>query len=158
MLLPRVSGGKKELRDMQKGNILSKILAVAGTVLTGLPLLAPVLFSAIRFAQMGRFQLDYLMPAELFPVVLVGGGLLVWAALRAGLRRRLIAGSAGLAVAGLVFSQGLAVATGLGSGAIEAVGLWWGLVVALLAVYILATVGMAVGGVLLSRDLFRRVV
>ncbi len=140
---------------MQKGNILSKILAIAGTVLTGLPLLAPVLFSAIRFAQMGRFQLDYLMPAELFPVVLIGGGLLVWAALRAGLRRRLIAGSAGLAVAGLVISQGLAVVTGLASGAIEAVGLWWGLVVALLAVYILATVGMAVGGVLLSRDLFR---
>ncbi len=36
------------------------------------------------------FRFDYLMPAELFPATLVGGGLLIWAALRAHSRRRLI--------------------------------------------------------------------
>lgn len=141
---------------MKKGNRLTMFLAVSGTVLTWLPLLAPVVFTAIRFARIGTFQMDYLMPAELFPAVLVGGGLLLWASLRVCLRRRLIAGSAGLAIAALVLSQGLAVVTGLASGEIEAAGIWWGLVVALLAVYILAVVVMAVGGILLLRDLFSR--
>lgn len=138
---------------MEKRNRLTIFLAVGGTVLTWLPLLAPVVFTAIRFAQTGAFQMDFLMPAELFPAALVGGGLLLWAALRARLRRRLIAGSAGLAIAALVLSQGLTVVTGLASGETEAEGIWWGLVVALLAAYILAVASMAVGGVLLLRDL-----
>jgi hypothetical protein len=62
---------------------LTKILAAAGTVLAWLPLVTPILFSALRFARSGRFLFDYLMPAELFLAALLGAGLLVWAASRA---------------------------------------------------------------------------
>ncbi|MCX5971526.1 MAG: hypothetical protein NTV14_08525 [Coprothermobacterota bacterium] len=72
-------------------------------------------------------RLDYLMPAELFPAALVGGGLFILAALRARSRRVLIAW-VGVAVVFLVGSQVLAVATGLASGQTEPTGWLWTLV------------------------------
>jgi hypothetical protein len=140
---------------MGKRGVLTKILAIVGTVLVWLPVLAPFLFSVFHLVRTGRFLLDYLMPAELFPVVLVGGGLLLWAALRARLHRALIAGGLGAAVAFLVAGQALAVATGLASGEMEPAGFWWALVVATLALYIAGIVAVGVGAVLLVRDLFK---
>ena len=139
---------------MEKKNGLTKLLAIAGTALVWLPLLAPVFFSVIRLITGRRFLFDYLMPAELFPVALLGGGLLLWATLRARSRRGIIGGSLGLAVGMLVGGQALAVATGLASGAIEPEGWPWALVLASLGIYSLARVGMGVGGGLLARDLY----
>jgi hypothetical protein len=140
---------------MEKRGLLTKILAVVGTVLVWLPVLAPFLFSAFHFARTGRFLLDYLMPAELFLVVLAGGGMLLWAALRARSQRALIAGGLGAAVALLAAGQALAVATGLASGEMEPTGFWWALVVASLALYIAAVIAVGVGAVLMLRELFR---
>lgn len=140
---------------MEKKDVLTKILAIAGTVFVWLPILAPIFFSVIRVLSGGRFLFDYLMPAEFFPVALVGGILLLWAALRARAYRRLIGWCLGIAVLLLVTSQALAVVTGLASGETEAVGWPWALVVISLVVYILALVAMAIGGILLLRDLFK---
>ena len=68
-------------------NTLTKILAGTGTALVWFPLLAPVLLSVILLITEGVFRLDYLIPAELFPLAGGGGILLVWAALRARLRK-----------------------------------------------------------------------
>ena len=73
----------------EKRGIFTKILAVAGTVLVWIPLLAPVFFSVMFLIRTGMFRMDYLMPAELFLFALVGGVLLIWAALRARARWRL---------------------------------------------------------------------
>ncbi len=51
--------------------------------------------------------------------------------------------------------MGLAEVSGMASGAIEASGPWFVLVVAGLIAYCLAVVVLGVGGVLLLRDLFR---
>ncbi len=140
---------------MKKKDVLTKTLAVIGTVLAWLPILAPILFSVIALIAMHVFRFDYLMPAELFLVALVGGGLLLWAALRARSRQRLIGWSLAIAVGSLVASQSLAVVTGLASGEAEPAG--WRLIIVLtfLAGYSLALIIMAVGGVLLLRDLFK---
>ena len=140
---------------MQKHDGLSRALAIAGTIFVWLPLLAPVFFSAAALIGRGVFRFDYLMPAELFLAVLLGGGLLIWAALRTRSRRALI--GAGLAVAAgmLIGGQALAVATGLASGETEPAGWPWAMVVASLVIYSLAVVAVGVGGVLLLRDLFR---
>ena len=95
------------------------------------------------------------MPAELFPVALVGGGLLIWAALRARSRRRIIGWGLGVAVGSLVGGQALAVVTGLASGETEPTGWWWALVLTSIVVYALALVVIGVGGVMLLRDLFK---
>jgi len=140
---------------MAKKGSLTKILAVVGTVLVWIPVLAPILFAAASLIQAGVFRIDYLMPAEIFPIALAGGCLLLWAALRAQARRGLIGGSLAGAVILPVAGQALASVTGLASGRTEPTGWPWALVLASLALYVLALLVLGVGGVLLLRDLFR---
>ncbi len=140
---------------MEKINTLTKVLAIGGTVLVGLPLVAPLILSLILLVAAGMFRFDYLMPAELLPLVLIGGGLLIWASVRARRWVRLIGGCMVAAFALLLGSQLVAMFSGLASGAIEPAGPWWVLTLAGLILYDLVLIGVAVGGVLLVRDLFR---
>jgi hypothetical protein len=140
---------------MEKKRVLTKILACVGLMLVWFPILAPVLLSGIVLIHAHMVRLDYLMPAELFPAFLIGGGLLVWAALRARSRRMLIGWGLGIAVGALAGGQVLAVGTGLASGTAKPVGWSWGLVLASLVTYSLALLMTGIGGLLLLRDLFR---
>jgi hypothetical protein len=135
---------------------LTRGLAVVGTILVWIPIAAPVVFLLIRLARGGGFGMDYLMPAELFPMVVLGGVLLLVAALLARRRVKWIAWGLGLAVALLVGGQVLAVVSGLANGDTKPEGLPWVLVIASIVGYILAVIAVGVGGVLLARDLFRR--
>lgn len=140
---------------MAKKDILTKALAIAGTILVWIPVLTPALFSAAFLIRAHMLRFDYLMPAELFPVALVGGGLLLWSALRARSRRGTIGLSLGSAAVLLVAGQALAVVTGLASGRTEPAGWPWALVLASLALYVLALIVLGTGGVLLLRDMFK---
>ena len=140
---------------MEKMGVLTKILAIAGTVLVWFPILAPVLLSVALLVKERVFRFDYLMPAELFLFALAGGGLLIWAALRARLRWRLIGWGLAIALGLLMGGQALAVLTGLASGETEPVGLWFALVLASIVGFSLALVGIGIGGLLLLRDLFK---
>lgn len=140
---------------MKKKNPLTKALAIAGTVLVWLPILAPFLFSLAAFLLDHRFRFDYLMPAELFLFDLIGGILLFWAAVRANAHRKLIGWSLVLAVVLLVGSQGLAVITGLASGAVEPTGWRIAPVAGMLAGSALSVIAAGVGGIRLLRDLFK---
>jgi hypothetical protein len=141
---------------MTKKNILPIILAAAGTILVWLPLLAPLLFSLVLLTRAHVFRLDYLMPAELFPLVLAGALALIAAALLARSRLKLIGLAFAFAVALPIGGQLIAEVTGLASGETEPGGWQWALVLASLAGYVLAVAAMGVGGVLLLRDLFRQ--
>lgn len=140
---------------MAKKDLLTKILAVLGTVFVWLPVLSPVFFSLVSSVRRGFFRFDYLMPAEFFPLALLGGILLLVAAFLARSRQGLVGGGLGAAVLMLVGSQVLAVVTGLASGETEPTGLSWTLVVTALMIYVLALVVMGIGGFLLLRDLFK---
>lgn len=140
---------------MRNKRTLTQTLAIVGTLLVWIPLLAPLLFSALFLLQTNLLRFDYLMPAELSLFALLGGGMLLWAALWARRRRGWIGWGLGVALALLVGGQALAQVTGLASGEIEPAGVWWALVLASLGVYALAVLVMGVGGVLLLRDLFK---
>ena len=140
---------------MEKKGILSKILAITGTLLVWLPLLAPVIITMIFYVERQLFRFDYLMPAELFPAGLVGGVLLIWAARRAHTRLKLIGWGLGIAIGSLVLGQALAVLTGLASGEMEPEGFWFMLLIASLAVFSLALLATGVGGIYLLVDLFK---
>ena len=71
---------------MEKQMILTKRLAIIGCISLWLPLLRPVILSFRYFRGSGKFMLDYLLPFEIFPLVLLGSGLLIWAAIRSKLR------------------------------------------------------------------------
>jgi hypothetical protein len=136
-------------------NKLTKVLAIIGTILVWLTVLSPVLLwigFSIRRGAFGLDHFDYLMPAELFPVALVGGLLLVGVALWVRRHRLLVGGSLGLAVILLVGMQGLAVVTGLAHGETQPGGWEWALVMGTLGAFVLTLVGLGVGGVLLWRQ------
>lgn len=141
---------------MPRTNLITRLLALAGTALVWFPLLMPVVLALVVAFIAREVHFDYLMPAELFPLALVGSALLIWAALRSHAHRRLIVGGFVLAIALLVGGQALAVVTGLASGDIASSG--WPLFVVLGSViaYGLALTAVGVGGLLLLRDLFRR--
>ncbi len=136
--------------------VLSKVLAVAGTVLVSLPVAFTIVTSAAGTIAEGRLLFDYLMPAELFLMVLAGGLLLLWAVLRVKqFRKSVIIGLAGACVF-LAACQLTAVVSGLASGETTAEGPIFVLVVALLAAYIAAVIWLDVAGILLTRRLFRK--
>jgi len=142
---------------MEKKNVFTKILAVVGTVLVWFPILAPVLLLLASLISDHMFRFDYLIPAELFPVALIGGGLLLWAALWARSNFKVVGWGLGLAIAFLVGGQALAVATGLATGATRPDGWQWMLVLGSLILYTVALVDIGVGGILLLRCLFKKI-
>ena len=56
---------------------MMRLLALVGTIAVWLPIAATLAMSALGSTRAGTFRMDYLMPAELFPAVIVGGALLV---------------------------------------------------------------------------------
>ena len=141
---------------MERKDAFSKVLTVTGTIFAFLPFVAPLVFSIVRLVESGRFRFDYLMPAEVFFLFIIGGALLVWAALRAKRWLKLIAWGLGIAIAFLLGFQGLAILTGLASGAYEAEGWRFALVLAGMGLCYLGMILAGVGGSLLTRDLFKK--
>jgi len=94
------------------------------------------------------------MPAELFPAIVIGGGLVVWVSLRSGSHRKLVCLSYAVIIGSLLGAQTLAEVTGLASGKTEPSGPGWSLIIALLILYILSVIGTGIGGILLLRDMY----
>ena len=136
---------------MGRRDVLTRLLAIVGTVLVWIPILFTILTSIVGTVASRVFRLDYLMPAELFPIAFVGALVLLWAALRARSHQQLIGWGLGGAVVFLGGGQLYAVASGLASGAIEPTGWPWALVTALIALYSLALIEMGTAGILLVR-------
>ncbi len=141
---------------MQKKDVLTRVLSLAGAALAWFPILLMVLIAVFALIARGIFMMDPLMLMELFPFALIGGALLLWAALRARTRRGLIGWSLGIAIVALIGTQVLAVVTGLASGGTEPAGWAWAVVIAALVLYILAILALDVSGILLTRDVFGR--
>ena len=140
---------------MENKGVLTKILAVAGTVLVWFPILAPILLTTILFIQRQIFRFDYLMPAELGQFAFGGGVILLVAAIRAHSRAKLIGWGLGIAFVMVVGGQALTVVTGLADGSTEIGGWQWALVLGSLVGYVLAVIEVGIGGILLSRDVFK---
>ncbi|HNT24046.1 MAG TPA: hypothetical protein PKM21_06765 [Anaerolineales bacterium] len=140
---------------MKNNDLLTKILAAAGTALVWIPVLLPVVFWLGGLVRRGRGNFDFLIPAELSPLVIIGGGLLLWAALRVHTQVKLIAWSLGIGVVMLVASQLLAVVTGLASGETAMGGWQWALVLAGLVIYTLAVIALGIDGIRLLQYLFK---
>jgi hypothetical protein len=141
---------------MRRTGVFTKALAIVGTVLVWVPIVAPLVFT--RWGDIGteRFNFDWLIPAELAPVMLVGAGLLLWAAFRTNARRALVAWGLGVALGSIVIGAVLARVTGLATGATEPSGILWAALIGPIVVLIAAMIELGVAGVLLVADLFAR--
>jgi hypothetical protein len=140
---------------MGKRDLFAKILAIIGTVLIWIPLLLPVIFSISRLISRGRFNFDFLMPAELFFFAIAGGILLIWAAFRSKLLRKWISWSFGACLALTVIDAAAANLTGLAAGVHEPTGWRLAVVLGIYIFFLLAFISTAIGSILLIKKLFR---
>ena len=147
--------GGNYMNPKQK-SVLTKIFTIAGTLL----LWAPILFmfvTAIFGSIIGKALLfDYLMLAELFPIVALGLVLLVLASLMSGTFRKWFGWGSVAALVALTSGQIFASVSGLASGALAENGAVFAVVIASIVVYNLIVVALAILGILLIRRLFHK--
>lgn len=135
-----------------KNPLLAKLLAFAGVILTGIPVIAPLIFGIISSVNGNGFRLDYMMPAELFIVVLFGAALLIWASIRAKQLIKPIVWMLGVSAFFLIACQLVAQISGLADGRIESSGPYFVVVLSMLILFDLGVIGLTVlGGMLISR-------
>lgn len=137
---------------MEKKMIAVRALAIIGTALVWIPILTTLVTGIVGSIYAKTFRMDYLMPAELFPLVGVGSLLLLIAALLARSRRKWIIWSLVAMILTLVGGQVLASVSGLASGRTEPEGIWWGIVLASIGLYTLTIISMGIGGILLIKS------
>ena len=137
-------------------SVLTKIFAIAGTLL----LWAPILFmfvTAIIGSILGKALLfDYLMLAELFPIIALGLVLLVLPSLLCKTFRKWFGWGSVAALVALTSGQIFASVSGLASGALAENGAVFGVVIAAIVVYNFIVVALAILGILLIRRLFAK--
>jgi hypothetical protein len=137
--------------------LLTKMLAITGTVLDWLPIIGTIVLSAVSTIGSGIFLFDFLMPAEFFPLAIGGSLLLLWAGLRAKRLARPISWALDGVIGFFVLSQAVAILTGLSSGAVVNGGWQENLANGLLAGYVLSVIAMGVLGIRLVVSLFEPV-
>ncbi|MDI3535134.1 MAG: hypothetical protein PWQ82_1499 [Thermosediminibacterales bacterium] len=138
---------------MENKSRLTKFITFIGTVLVWLPIFFTIVTSIVGTVLSHTFRFDYLMPAELFPIALMGGLLLLWAAKRAQLNKGPIGWGLVAMTGFLITSQVVAVVTGLAHGEHEPTGWRVVMVLALLALFVLANIVLGIMGIRLFRKL-----
>ncbi len=141
---------------MKGTNLLIKIMLVVGVILLGAPLLLPVVLGFFALAKSGRYIFDYLMPAELFVVVLTGAVLVLIAAILARRRVKITAWLVGVIVVTLAALFVIPQLTGLSRTTEGAAGAWIPVMQIILAVYWVAVLVLGVCGKLLLGDLIKK--
>lgn len=141
---------------MKKKTVLAKTFAIAGSVLLWGPILFMLLTAVVGSIMAQELRFDYLMLAELFFAVIAGAALLIACGFLSRLYAKWLVWATAAAVLALAGSQIYAVVSGLAHGTTSPEGFAFGLVVALIILYNLLVVGIAVIGILQIKALFQK--
>ncbi|NMC57667.1 MAG: hypothetical protein GYA50_10645 [Eubacteriaceae bacterium] len=141
---------------MKNNTALTKILAITGTVIVLAPFAFMIITSIIGSIRMGMFRMDYLIPAEMVPLVLLGALMIFWAALLSKNYLKLIISTMAAAMVFFIGCMVTAAASGLASGATEPKGTVWVVVIAMIILYSLSAAGIGIQGIMVIRKLFRK--
>lgn len=133
--------------------LFTKNLAIFGTLIVWIPILLPIILSVASLVSGKSFNFDFLMPTELFPVILSGGILLILTAFLVKSNRIAVSVGFGIAILCLVGSQVAAVMTGLASGENEPTGPAYLIVTAFIGVYNFSIIALGIAGISLIRKL-----
>jgi hypothetical protein len=121
--------------------------AVIGTILIWLPVIFMLITGIIGSLRANQFLMDYLLPAELFFVEVIGCILLIIASLLANIMKKIIIIMSIVIVVVLPACQLIAVVSGMASGAMTPDGLIWYLVLGLLFIYDILIVVIGILGI-----------
>lgn len=137
-------------------SVLTKIFAISGTLLLWAPILFMFVTAFVGSIAGKALLFDYLMLAELFPIVALGLVLLVLASLLCKTFRKWFGWGSVAALVALTSAQIFASVSGLASGALAENGAVYAVVIAAIVVYNLIVVALAILGILLIRRLFAK--
>jgi len=135
---------------------LTKIFAIAGTLMLWAPILFMFLTAIIGSIAGKALLFDYLMLAELFPIIALGLVLLVLTTLLTKTFRKWFGWGSVAALVALTAGQVLAVTSGLASGALPESGGIFVTVIASIVIYNVLVVALAILAILLLRRIFRK--
>ncbi len=137
-------------------NALTKIFAISGTVM----LWAPILFMFLTaiFGSIARKALlfDYLMLAEMFPIVALGLVLLIFTTLLTRTFRKWFGWGSVAALVTLVAGNMIAVASGLASGTTSESGPYFAVVITSIIIFNILVVALAILAIVLVRRIFQK--
>ena len=133
--------------------LFTKNLALFGTLLVWIPILLPIVISLISVISGKSFNFDFLMPAELFLVILPGAVLLIVTSFLVKSNRTPILISSGIALLSLIAGPLIAVMTGLASGETEPTGSAYLIVTAIIGVYNFSVIALGISGISLVRKI-----
>ena len=136
--------------------VLARISAIVGSVLLLFPVVFMLVTSIPGSIMRGAFLMDFLLPAELGLLVLLGALLLLAGAILAKRQVRAVAVTLGLMVFTLVGGQLLAVVSGLAHGDREPGDPIFLTVIASIILYDIFTLLLGIIGVRLALSLFRK--
>jgi hypothetical protein len=140
----------------KKKSALSKIFAVSGAILLWAPILFMFLTAIISSIARKTVLFDFLILAELFPVIVLGLVLLVLASLLSRIFRKWFIWGSIVALVSLVFGQILAVSSGLASGDIPASGGIFITVNGTMILFNIIVIALAILAIVLLRRIYRK--
>ena len=142
--------------NQKQRSVLTKIFAISGTLLLWAPILFMFVTATVGSIMRKALLFDYLMLAEMFPIVALGLVLLVLASLLCRTFRKWFGWGSVAALVALTSGQIFASVSGLASGALAENGAAFAVVIASIVVYNIVVAALAILGILLIRRLFRK--
>ena len=142
--------------NQKQRSVLTKIFAISGTLLLWAPILFMFVTGIVGSIMSKTLLFDYLMLAEMFPIVALGLVLLVLASLLCRTFRKWFGWGSVAALVALTSGQIFASVSGLASGALAENGAAFAVVIASIVVYNIVVAALAILGILLIRRLFRK--
>jgi hypothetical protein len=142
--------------NARQKSALTKIFAVAGAVLLWAPILFMFLTAIVGSIARKSLIMDYLLLAEVFPIVALGLVLLVLATLLSRSFRKLIGWGSAAALLALVATNIVAAATGLASGAIKPEGAPLIATNICIAIFDILILVLAILAIFLLKHIFRK--
>ncbi len=142
--------------NRKQRSVLTKIFTISGTLMLWAPILFMFVTAIVGSIIRKALLFDYLMLAELFPIVALGLVLLVLASLLSRTFRKWFGWGSVAALVTLSCGQIFASVSGLASGALAENGAAFAVVIASIVIYNIIVVALAILGILLIRRLFRK--
>ena len=142
--------------NQKQRSVLTKIFTISGTLLLWAPILFMFITGIVGSIMSKTLLFDYLMLAEMFPIVALGLVLLVLASLLSGTFRKWFGWGSVAALLSLTAAQIVSTASGLASGALAESGGVLATVIAAIVVYNVIIGALAVLAIFLLRRLFQK--
>ena len=136
---------------MKNKSLISKIIAITGTILVWIPIIAPVLLTIIFLIIKGRLAFDFLMPMELIFLVIIGAILLIISSIIMKFKWKIIGISLGTIISIFILGQFIAEITGIASGETEMTSTLYFIMITFVIIYIISLIILGISGIKLVK-------